>query len=152
MQGNSLLLTMRVKCEHDEFEFSVTELRYNEANEPHTPQRNTIEFERVVGRGLDHPLLAVEQEVSFGEGDARFTVEATYDVFHDESEIEYLTGGCERTVKIGEGEKNKVQQIGKNVGDGNNSSKEKGDENDPQQRGLILLRIVTDKGQLKLEE
>jgi hypothetical protein len=149
---NSLLLTMKVKCEHDEFEFSITELRYNEANEPHTPQRNTIEFERVVGRGLDHPLLAVEQEVSFGEGDARMTVEATYDVFHDESEIEYLIAGCERTVKIAGVQKNKLQQIGKYISDGNKGGERKGDENDPEQHGLILLRIVTDKGQLKLEE
>jgi hypothetical protein len=139
---NSLLLTMMVKCEHDEFEFSVTELRYNEANEPHKPQRNTIEFERLVGRSVDHPLLAVEQEVSFGKGDARRTVEATYDVMHDESEIEYLTGGCKSGAKKGEVEKEEERQ----------SDLENGAQNDPEQRGLILLRIVTYKGRLELEE
>jgi hypothetical protein len=147
---NSLVLTMKVKCEHDEFEFSVTELRYNEAREAYTPQRNTIEFERVVGRGLDHPLLFVEQEVSFGEGDSRRTVEATYDVYHDESEIEHVPGGYGCTVA--EDQKGQTQQIEEDIGDGSKTGEQKSDENDPEQRGLILLRIVTDKGRLKLEQ
>jgi len=149
---NSLVLTMKVKCEHDEFEFSVTDLRYNDGKKPHKPQRNTIEFERLIGRSLDHPLLAVEQEVSFGEGGARNTVEATYDVLHDESEIEYLTGGCKSNTKAGEGQKDEGQQSDEKNGDKRKSDRQKGDKNDPEQRGLILLRIVTDKGRLKLEE
>jgi hypothetical protein len=104
----------------------------------------------VVGRGLDHPLLAVEQEVSLGEGDARSTVEATYDVLHDESEIEYLTGGYKSTTNVGEGQKDQGQQSGHDIGGKNKSSEQQDD--DPEQRGLILLRIVTDKGRLKLEE
>jgi hypothetical protein len=147
---NALALTMKVKCEDDEYEFSVTDLRYNHDQKHDKPQRNTIEFERVVGRGLDHPLLAVEQEVSLGEGDARSTVEATYDVLHDESEIEYLTGGYKSTTNVGEGQKDQGQQSGHDIGGKNKSSEQQDD--DPEQRGLILLRIVTDKGRLKLEE
>jgi hypothetical protein len=90
-----------------------------------------------------------------GEGDARSTVEATYDVLHDESEIEYLTGGCKSTTNMGEDQKEKGQQRGQHIGGRNKSSEQQGDKIDkidPEQRGLILLRIVTDKGRLKLEE
>jgi hypothetical protein len=141
--GNSLTLTMKVKCEPDEYELSVMELRYDpdpqqhHETKPQKPQRNTIEFERLMGRGLDHPLLCVTQEVSFGEGDGRSTVEATWDVLHDEPEIEHSTGDC----NCGQ------DREGKRA-----SSDQQGEENDPEQRGLILLRIVTDKGRLKLEE
>ena len=138
---------MKVKCEDDEFEFSVTDLRYNHDEKHDKPQRNTIEFERVVGRGLDHPLLAVEQEVSFGEGDARSTVEATYDVLHDESEIEYVTGGCTSYTKPSEGQEDEGLPSNETKNDGQNGAK-----NDPEQRGLILLNIVTDKGRLNVEQ
>jgi hypothetical protein len=141
--GNWLALTMKLKCGHDEFEFSVIDLRYSEETKPddrtkpHKPQRNTIEFERLMGRGLDHPLLAVTQEVRFGEGDARTTVEAIWDVVHDEAEIEHLMGDY---------------RCGPDYGGRSNNSEHHGDKNDPEQRGLILLRVVTDKGRLKLEE
>ena len=149
---NTLALTMKVKCEDDEFEFSVTDLRYNHDEKHHKPQRNTIEFERVVGRGLDHPLLAVEQEVSLGESDTRRTVEATYDVLHDESEIEYLTGGCKSNTKPGEAQKGEGLPSDERNTDETKSDGQNGDKNDPEQRGLILLSIVTDKGRLKLEQ
>jgi hypothetical protein len=150
--GNTLALTMKVKCEDDEFEFSVTDLRYNHDEKHHKPQRNTIEFERVVGRGLDHPLLAVEQEVSLGEGDARSTVEATYDVLHDESEIEYLTGGCKANTKPGEGQREKGLRSDETNPDETKNDEQSGDKNDPEQRGLILLSVVTDKGRLNVEQ
>ncbi|HEX4961634.1 MAG TPA: hypothetical protein VF173_12395 [Thermoanaerobaculia bacterium] len=141
--GNSVTLTMKVKCEPDEYELSVMGIRYNEdptrceQTKPHKPQRNTIEFERLIGRGLDHPLLGVTQEVSFGEGTTRGTVEATWDVLHDEPEIQHWTGDC---------------NCGQPRGDRGKSSDQQEEENDPEQRGLILLRVVTDRGRLKLEE
>lgn len=150
--GNSLVLTMKVKCKYDEFEFSITDLRYNDGTKPYKPQRNTIGFERLIGRSLDHPLLAVKQEVSFGEGHARSTVEATYDVLHDESEIEHLTGGCKSATKTDEYQEDKGQQSGQDNGGRSKSSERYVDKNDPEQRGLILLRIVTARGRLKVEE
>jgi hypothetical protein len=100
-----------------------------------TPQRNTINFERLMGRSQDHPLLAVEQVVSLGEGAGRRTVAATYDVLHDESEIAHVTRDC------GSSGTSDDELEGKG-----------GDRNDSEQRGLILLHIVTDKGQLKLKQ
>ena len=146
---NTLLLTMKVKCEPDELEFNIIALQYNDEKELRRPERNTITFERVIGRGLNHPLLTVEQEVSFGEGDMRRTVEASYDVLSDELEIEYFSGDW----KCGEGG-------GTNEGtpmvDGNGAEGGggKGDNagKDPEVRGLILLRVVTDKGRLLLEQ
>ena len=44
-----------------------------------------------MGRSQDRPLLAAQQEVSLGEGTGRRTVEVTYDVLHDESEIAHVT-------------------------------------------------------------
>jgi hypothetical protein len=146
---NSLVLTMKVKCEPDELEFNIIALRYNDEKESRQPQRNTIEFERVIGRGLNRPLLSVEQEVSFGEGDARTTVEASYDVLDDESEIEHLTGDC----KCGEGGgTNEGTTQGNGRGAKKSSGKGDGSDNDPEQRGLILLRVVTDKGRLSVEQ
>ncbi len=143
---NSLLLTMKVKCQPDELEFSITDLRYNGQQEPRKPERNTIEFERLVGRGPGHPLLAVEQEVSFGEGSSRSTLQASYDVLHDESEIELLTGCCnERKDPAGDGRTDANHASG-------GSGKGKGGGNDPEQRGLILLRVVTDRGKLRVEQ
>jgi hypothetical protein len=146
---NSLVLTLKVKCEADEYEISVTDLcygdsdfRYQEGRQSHKPQRNTINFERLMGRSQDHPLLAVEQEVSLGEGAGRRTVEATYDVLHDESEIAHVTRDC--------GSSGKSDDELEDKGPGGGASQAA--KNDPEQRGLILLRIVTDKGQLKLEE
>lgn len=146
---NSLVLTLKVKCEADEYEISITDLcygdsdfRYQEGRQSHKPQRNTINFERLMGRSQDHPLLAVEQEVSLGEGAGRRTVEATYDVLHDESEIAHVTRDCGSSGKSNDGLE------GKERGGGASQAA----KNDPEQRGLILLRIVTDKGQLKLKE
>ena len=140
---------MKVKCEADEYEISVTDLfygdsdfRYQESRQPHKPQRNTINFERLMGRSQDRPLLAVEQTVSLGEGTARRTVEATYDVLHDESEIAHVTRDC--------GSSAQSQDELESEGHGGEASP--ATKNDPEQRGLILLSIVTDKGQLKLKE
>lgn len=146
---NSLVLTMKVKCKADEYEISVTDLfygnsdfRYQESRQPHKPQRNTINFERLMGRSHDRPLLAVKQEVSLGEGTGRRTVEATYDVLHDESEISHVTRDCCSSGKS----EDELQ------GEGRGGGAAQAANNDPEQRGLILLRIVTDKGQLKLKE
>jgi hypothetical protein len=149
---NSLVLTMKVKREPDEFEFSVMELRYNDSREAKRPQRNTIEFERLIGRSHDHPLLAVEQEVSFGVGSNRCTVIATYDVLHDETEIERLRADRTGEGKASEDQTGDKQRSGEKSGAETEICKQENDKGDPEQRGLILLRIVTDKGRLKLEE
>ena len=121
---------MKVKLEHNEFELSVLELRYDSvsAPAPNALQKNTIEFERLPGLDHDHPLLTVNQEVSFGEGDARATVKANWGVVHDETEIEHLTGDLD-------------EEIGEEL-----------HEKEDHKHGLILLGIVTDKGGLKIEE
>jgi len=99
------------------------------------PSNAPFNFERLMGRSQDHPLLAVEQVVSLGEGAGGRTVAATYDVLHDESEIAHVTRDC------GSSSTSDDELEGKG-----------GDRNDSEQRGLILLHIVTDKGQLKLKE
>jgi hypothetical protein len=49
------------------------------------PQKNTIVFGRLRGRGLDKALLAVWQEVDLDRGASRTTVEASYNVLCDET-------------------------------------------------------------------
>jgi hypothetical protein len=139
---NSLVLTMKVKCGADEYEISVTDLfygdsdfRHQEYRQPHKPQRNTINFERLMGRSQDRPLLAVEQTVSLGESTGRRTVEARYDVLHDESEIAHVTRDC-----CSSGETDDELEATQGAG------------SETEQRGLTLLSIVTNKGQLKLKE
>lgn len=124
---NSLELTMRVKVEHEEFKFSIIDLRYDGGSKPRALQQNKIEFERLVGLSHDHPRLRVNQEVSLGEGDTRTTVKATWGVLHDETKIEHLTGDFD-------------EQIGERLR-----------EKEERKSGLILLRIVTDNGLLKIE-
>lgn len=53
---------------------------------------------------------------------------------------------------MGENQEDKGRQSGQDKGGRNKGSELQGDKNDPEQRGLILLRIVTDKGRIKLEE
>ena len=96
--GNSLDLVMKVRREPDEIEFSVTSLIYN-ANESSSDadrqagqqqygvERNTTEFGRLRGRGLGHALLAVSQEFALGQGEARTTLDARYNVLCDETEV-----------------------------------------------------------------
>lgn len=127
---NELLMTLKVRCSPETYELSVLELRYEEERQiSRRTERNTIIFRRLVGRAPNHPLLAVTQLVSLGDGDSRTTVQAHYDVLHDESYITHVTGSfCH------------------------------GDKEQPdaalqaETRGLVLLHIATDKGRLKVEE
>jgi hypothetical protein len=57
------VLTLTVKCEADEYEINATDLcygdsdfRYQEGKQSNKPQRNTINFKRLMGRSQDHPL------------------------------------------------------------------------------------------------
>ena len=147
---NLLEMTLKVKCTHDEYEVSVTELRYNHSRECTRPQRNTINFERLVGRAASHPLLAVGQVVSLGEGEGRTTVEATYDVLHDESDIAHVKRGCK---DVPRDDRNEQDESGDRRGKGTERSDGSIEYRCVDElRGLAVLRIVTDRGMLKLEE
>jgi len=85
---NELLMTVKVRCSPETYELSIVELRYEDERQiPRHPERNTIVFRRLIGRAPDRPLLAVKQIVSLGDGGSRTTVQADYDVLHDESYV-----------------------------------------------------------------
>jgi hypothetical protein len=125
LAGNSLVLIMKVRRERDEMEIGILTLRYNHGkdappakNEDASLPKNTIEFEQLRGRGLDHCLLAVRQEVRLGRGEERSSLDARYTVLDDETSIKLIS-------PVGN------QEI--------------------ERQGLVLIRIVTNKGTLVLE-
>lgn len=109
--GNRTDLLLKVRCSPVAYEASIVDIRYddernkiegnrNQANEStfshHTNrpaiERNTIVFQRLVGRSKDAPLLGAVQIVSIGEGGNRSTVRARYDVLDDLSLIRHEIG------------------------------------------------------------
>ncbi|MCB9422585.1 MAG: hypothetical protein H6667_22475 [Ardenticatenaceae bacterium] len=96
---------------------------------PSEHQRNTIIFERLVGRNSAHTLLGVKQIVSIGEGESRTTVRARYDVLDDLTLLAHETGSLCYT----DGED---VQVGLAV----------------DIRGLVLLHVATHNGNLLVEE
>lgn len=157
--GNATFLTLRVKCGSHEYEFSISDINYNDEAKIgcHLP-RNTITFSRLRGRGKGFPLLAVKQDISLGEGEDRKKWQATYDVLHDETEIHHGKCAC-RTTTHPKGE----HKEGETKGCGSQDSRKGGfqygtidDQNEAFRegncRGLVCLRIITDKGKLRVEE
>jgi hypothetical protein len=146
---NKTTLTLKVRCSPETYEASVLAIRYDDErhaarqyetsdpaqsvdrqNErPSAHQRNTIIFERLVGRNSAHPLLGVEQIVSIGEGGSRSTVRARYDVLDDLTLLTHETGSpcCS--------EREQVQAA-----------------LEADIRGLVLLHIATHNGHLTVEE
>jgi hypothetical protein len=125
LAGNSLDLIMKVRRERDEMEIGILALRYDHGKDAPSPKnedaslpKNTIEFEQLRGRGLDHCLLAVRQEVRLGRGEERSSLDASYTVLDDETWIKLVS-------PVGN------QEIDRH--------------------GLVLIRIVTNKGTLVLE-
>ncbi len=96
---------------------------------PSEHQRNTIIFERLVGRNNTHPLLGVKQIVSIGEGESRSTVRARYDVLDDLTLLAHETG----SLCCAEGEEVQAPL-------------------EADIRGLVLLHIATHNGHLLVEE
>jgi hypothetical protein len=142
---NKTTLTMKVRCSPETYEASVLAIRYDD--ERHSGrkyetsdhvqgverlsehQRNTIIYERLVGRNSVHPLLSVEQIVSIGEGGSRSTVRARYDVLDDLTLLVHETGSpcC--------AEHEDMQVV-----------------LEADIRGLVLLHIATHNGHLLVEE
>lgn len=96
---------------------------------PSDHQRNTIIFERLVGRNSAHTLLGVKQIVSIGEGESRTTVRARYDVLDDLTLLAHETG----SLCCAEGEGARAT-LAADI------------------RGLVLLHIATHNGNLLVEE
>ena len=106
LAGNVLELVMYVRSERNEFEITIVELVYN-WRKALKPQRNTIEFRRVVGCCGEGPLLYVLQRASLGEGvgkgKKRAVTEFVWDALHCETRVarrledkESLDEGCKR--------------------------------------------------------
>lgn len=105
---NKTTLKIKVRCSPETYEASVlavcyddeahSERKYGTFNDmPGTERvkefpRNTIIFERLVGRSNAQPLLGVEQIVSIGEGGSRSTVRARYDALDDLTLLAHQTG------------------------------------------------------------
>lgn len=102
---NTTTLYLKVRCSPFAYEASVLAIRYDdvahaqehdgvdEALLVSSPERgrgsrgraprNTMVFERVVGRNAARPLLGVRQIVAIGAGDARRTTKARWDALDD---------------------------------------------------------------------
>jgi hypothetical protein len=142
---NKTTLTMKVRCSPETYEASVLSIRYDDerhsgrkqqpsdrANDEEGPsdhQRNTIIFERLVGRNNAHPLLGVKQIVSIGEGGSRSTVRARYDVLDDLTLLAHETGSpcCSERQDMKAALEADI-------------------------RGLVVLHIATHNGHLVVEE
>ena len=85
---NKTTLVLKVRCSPETYEASVLAIRYDDEGHSDNAdnlgqdlqrgnrtqhQRNTIVFERLVGRNSAHPLLGVKQIVSIGEDGSRAT-------------------------------------------------------------------------------
>ncbi len=113
--GNTTTLYLRVRCSPWSYEASVLGLVYddhhhagdgdlalrreeavgiaqNSTGARRPADRNTLLFERLVGRGSNRPLLGVRQVVAIGAGDSRRTVKARYDALDDYTIIVRLIG------------------------------------------------------------
>ena len=148
---NAITLALKVRCSPRAWEASVLGVRYDDerhdrgaedANRPPEDgrpelrgggqwgdhERNTIIFERLVGRDAAGTLLGVEQVVSIGEGDGRTTVRCRYDVLDDLTLLEHETGSacCE--------------------------DRERTSALETDLRGLLLLHVATHNGRLVVEE
>ena len=125
---NETILRLKLRCAPVSYELSVLDVRYDdEQQSSFRGERNTIVFDRVVGRGAAHPLLGVEQVVAIGAGAARTTVRVRYDVLDDESLVVHETGSyC--------------------------CSDDAGAAGEAETRGLVGLSVVTGRGGLTVEE
>jgi hypothetical protein len=144
---NRTTIRMKVRCSPETYEASVLAIQYdderheqrNDARSNDGPnvdrqqyhERNTIIFERVIGRNSSHPLLGVKQIVSIGEGDSRSTVRARYDVLDDLTLLAHETGSlCCAERKDAHMKPALEADI----------------------RGLVLLHTATHNGLLRVEE
>ena len=142
---NRTFLTLKVRCSPETYEASVVTICYDderhsgrkndnsgdrpgEGRQPEHP-RNTIIFQRLVGRNSAHPLLGVKQIVSIGEGGSRSTVRARYDVLDDLTLLAHESGSpsCGRHQDV-------PATLEADI------------------RGLLLLHIATHNGNLVVEE
>lgn len=148
---NTIVVALKVRCSPLRWEASILDIRYDDVrhqqpsdgpsrhqDQPHQGlrgdrrggdrERNTIVFERVVGRDPAQTLLGVKQVVSVGEGDSRTTIRARYDVLDDLTLLEHETGSA----CCGERETTMALTI--------------------DLRGLLLLHVATHNGRLVVEE
>ena len=148
---NTVTVALKVRCSPQRWEASVLEVRYDDVSHERTydgrnqqrdeshqtlrgdgqwgdRERNTIVFERVVGRNATQTLLGVKQVVSIGEGDSRTTVHARYDVLDDLTLLVHETGSacC--------GERATASALTSDL------------------RGQLLLHLATHNGRLVVEE
>jgi hypothetical protein len=141
---NKTTLVLKVRCSPETYEASVLAIRYDDEGHSDNAdnlghdlqrgnrtqhQRNTIIFERLVGRNSAHPLLGVKQIVSIGEGESRATVRARYDVLDDLTLLVHETGSlcCAERANMRPGL-------------------------EVDMRGLLLLHVATHRGYLVVEE
>ncbi len=139
--GNRLELSMRVRCERDEFEFSVTGLRYKDAKEAKRPERNTVVYRRLRGRACGcgrGSLLGVLQRVSLGEGEKRRSVQWSWNALCGATEGREWSGCC------CEGKKGEGKGNGKEKGEKEGKAK-KYDEKEHDERNHEKARTEIDR-------
>jgi len=141
---NKTTLVLKVRCSPETYEASVLAIRYDDEGHSDNAdnlghdlqrgnrtqhQRNTIVFERLVGRNSAHPLLGVKQIVSIGEDGSRATVRARYDVLDDLTLLVHETGSPCCAERANMRPRLEVDM-----------------------RGLLLLHVATHRGYLVVEE
>ncbi|QAY69101.1 OmpL47-type beta-barrel domain-containing protein [Xylanimonas protaetiae] len=199
---NVTTLYLKIRCSPFAYEASVLALRYDddrrrghareeqplaEVAEPRLEDRNssraprnTMVFERLVGRSAAVPLLGVRQLVAIGEGDARRTVKARWDALDDYTILvrESGTGSCgpcrqgrerdEREQEERERERRRSGCCCDDEGDGDEGADEDGSDHggsdsadapcgptvvsETDLRGLLVLHVMSEDGRLHVLE
>ena len=155
---NLTTLYLKVRCSPVAIEASVLGIAYDdEHHRDHTEsereesalhgrrsgrfyrQRNTLVFERIVGRRDAAPLLGVRQVVAIGEGQGRSIVRARYDVLDDYTILarEHGTVSC-------------LPCESQSSAVGTSAIPTTASETDI--RGLVLLHVASHDGRLAVQE
>ncbi|MBG0738047.1 hypothetical protein IV500_01170 [Paeniglutamicibacter antarcticus] len=172
--GNVTTLYLKVRCSPVAIEASVLGIAYDDQHRRGDDaqaegnsylhggrggrfyrERNTLVFERVLGRNVAAPLAGVRQVVAIGDGESRSIVRTRYDVLDDYTLLarEYGTVSC---VPDGRQCPSQDHESGETDCSGTTAAPETapgsaaGTETDL--RGLLILHIVSSNGRLAVQE
>lgn len=191
---NTTRLYLNVRCSPLAYEASVVAIHYDDLAHRTDPQterreeagwsrdtarygpqdrwvRNTLVFERLVGRSAPRALLGVRQVVAIGRGDARRTVRARWDALDDYTLIvrESGAGACgpchhEDPAHQDDGPSATRKADGGCRGGGHDNPDDRSEDDGTQPpcgprvvsetdiRGLVLLHVVSEDGGLHVAE
>jgi hypothetical protein len=169
--GNVTSLYLKVRCSPVAIEASVLGLAYDddyhrgdaaldrEQSEMHGQrggrfyrQRNTLVFERLVGRTEAAPLLGVRQVVAIGEGPNRAVVRARYDVLDDYTILARERGTVSCVPCAQEPRPRTSRQDSRPAVEATTPTPAPVPALETDIRGLVILHVVSSDGRLAVQE